>query len=191
MVTTVCSLAAISLAVGASNSTLFRSGEGQQELSSLADSRGIASIEEAAPLRDPAWEKSIADSLSSVELRDLASIAVGHEATLDEKVRYGVLERKYTILRDLKRNEVESVILQGAGTEPTMLRNRADFLGQFGKWMSDKYASAQLDSAQAVITKDRRIEYFTVYDASHKAYAKAKFELDNFQRLLSLTFERL
>jgi hypothetical protein len=109
---------------------------------------------------------------------------------MDETVRYGVLERKYTILRDLKRNEVESIILQGTGSEPTMLRNRSEFLGKFGKWLSDRYSSADLSSSKS-IDNEHKVESFTVYDASHKPFATAKFELDNYQRLLALHFEPL
>lgn len=191
LASTVCSMIAIVLATGASNSSIFKKNEGWVDVASVAgDSRGIASVDPMLPeLRDAAWEKSIADSLASAEVRDLASVAVGHKASLDEQVRFGVLERKYTILRDLQRNEVESIILQGTGSEPSIVMNRAQFLGKFGRWISDKYSSSELKSAE--VQKGNRVEAFTVFDTQHKAFATAKFELDNYQRLLSFRFEPL
>lgn len=182
---TVASLFAITLATGTTNLSIFSGSTGTVDLASEGG-RGLASIPEE---RDAAWEKSVAESLASAEVRDLASISVGHEASLDEKVRYGVLERKYTILRDMQRNEVESIILQGAGTEPTLVSNRAEFLGQFGRWLSEKYGFSELKSSELV--KDVRHEVFTVFDANHKAYAVADFELDNYQRLLKFHFKPL
>src|SRR5207244_340076 len=102
------------------------------------------------------------DSLASTEVRDLASVSVGHEASLDEKVRFGVLERKYTVLRDLTRDEIESVTLQGQNVEPSVLTDRAQFLGKFGHWMSEKYSSSELNSTE--VKKDRLLETFTIYD---------------------------
>lgn len=180
------SLFAIAIATGTTNLSLFDRA-GSTELASV---RGIASVEQTLPeSRDAAWEKSIAESLASTEVRDLASVSVGHEASLDEKVRYGILERKYTILRDLQRNEIESIVLQGAESEPSMVSNRAEFLGKYGRWMSDKYGFSELKSSELV--KDRRMESFTVFDSGHKAYAVAKFELDSFGRLLAFHFEPL
>jgi hypothetical protein len=188
LATTVCSLLAISLAAATSNSAFFAKSDDQKDLSSVVDARSVASVEQVLD-RDASWEKSMAENLASVELRDVASVSVGHEASLDENLRYGVLERKYTILRDLKRNEVESIILQGAGSEPTMLRDRANFLGKYGKWMSERYSSSEFASKAS--EKDKNIESFTIYDSQHKAYATARFELDNMQRLLAFHFEPL
>jgi len=134
-------------------------------------------------------EKSVAESLASVEVRDLASISVGHEATLDEKIRYGILERKYTILHDLQRNEVEAITLQGSDTEPTFVSNRSEFMGKYGRWMSEKYGFSELKSSEVI--QKIRVEFFTVFDSNHKPYATAKFELDSFQRLLAFHFEPL
>lgn len=191
LATTVCSLMAIALATGVSNSSFFKKNEGWVEIASLsADNRGIASVEpNELEFRNAAWEKSVAESLASTDERDLASVAVGHEASEDEKVRFGVLERKYTILRDLKRNEVESITLQGTGSEPSMVLNRSAFLGRYGHWISDKYGFSELKSSET--KQDHRYEEFTLFDSQHKAFATAKFELDNYQRLLSFHLEPL
>jgi hypothetical protein len=186
---TVLSLFAIALAAGASNRSVFKQNEGWVDVASLsADDRGIASVEPSVTdIRDAAWEKSIAESLASAEVRDIASVSVGHEASLDEKVRFGVLERKYTILRDLKRNEVESITLQGSSSKPSFVMDRSQFLGQFGRWISEKYGTSELKSSE--VKQDRRYEAFTIFDRKHTAYATAKFELDNYQRLLSFHLE--
>jgi hypothetical protein len=191
LASTVLSLFAIALAAGASNTSVFKKNEGWVDVASLAgENRGIASVDPSvSDIRDAAWEKSIAESLASAEVRDIASVQVGHEASLDEKVRFGVLERKYTILRDLKRNEVESIILQGSGSKPSFVMDRSQFLGQFGHWISDKYGAAELKSSET--KEDRRFEAFTIFDKKHEAYATAKFELDNYQRLLSFHLEPL
>lgn len=190
---TVGSMLAIAIATGTTNSAFFSSESGMASLASRVpqsvDSHNVDDVLPALPEeRDAAWEKSIAESLASTDVRDMASVAVGHEASLDEKVRYGILERKYTILRDLKRNEVESIILQGTGT-PSLVPNRSEFLGKFGRWMSEKYGFSEMKSSEVV--KDRRLESFTVFDSSHKAYALAKFELDTSGHLLAFHFEPL
>lgn len=191
LATTVCSMMAIALATGVSNTSFFKKHEGWIEVASMsADNRGIASVEPSElDSRNAAWEKSIAESLASTDVRDLASVALGHEASEDEKVRFGVLERKYTILRDLKRNEVESITLQGSGSEPSMVLNRSAFLGQYGHWISEKYGFSELKSAET--KQDHRVEEFTLFDSQHKAYATARFELDHYQRLLSFHLEPL
>ncbi len=186
---TVCSMVAIALATGASNTALFKKADGVAQLSSISESkemdRGIASVEPQLPEdRDSKWEKSVAEGLASVEVRDLASVSVGHEASVDEKVRYGVLERKYTVLRDLKRNEIESIVLQGSGSEPSLVPDRAEFLGKYGKWLSEKYVFSELKSSQPV--KEGRRETFTLFDSSRRPYAIASFDLDSSQRLLAL-----
>lgn len=187
---TVCSLVAIILASGASNTSIFKKSEGWIDVASTvsADNRGIASVEPTLnDARDAAWERSVADSLASAEVRDLASVSVGHQASLDEQVRFGILERKYTILRDLEHDQVESITLQGSNAEPSIVMNRAEFLGKFGHWISDRYGFSELKSKES--QKDRRYENFTVFDREHKAYATARFELDNYQRLLSFHME--
>jgi hypothetical protein len=188
LLVTVMSLLAIALATGATNSSTFRKTN-EVDLASTSGNRILASIDERAEVRDAVWEKSVAESLASKDEREVASISIGHEATQDETLRYGVLERKYTILRDLQRNEIESIILQGSGSEPSSISNRAEFLAKYGKWMSEKYAFSELKSSEPA--KDRRHELFTVFDANRKAYAIAHFELDNYQRLLSFRFEPL
>lgn len=191
LATTVCSLIAIALATGVSNTSFFQKHEGWVELSSLSpDDRSIASVEPSAnETRNAAWEKSVAESLASTDVRDLASVSIGHEASEDEQVRFGVLERKYTILRDLQRNEVESITLQGSGSEPSMVLDRAGFLGQYGHWISDKYGFSKLKSTG--MKQDHRVEEFTLFDTHHKAFATAQFELDNYQRLLSFHLQPL
>jgi hypothetical protein len=174
------SLFAIALATGVTNVAFLKNVKSE-------DDRMIAS---AAPEeRNAAWEKSVAESLASADVREVASLSVGREASIDESLRYGALERKYTILRDLKRNEVESIILQGSGAEPSMVADRSEFLGKYGHWMSPKYSFAELKSSETI--KDRRYESFAIYDTDHKAYAIARFELDNYQRLLAFHWKPL
>ena len=82
LATTICSLIAITLATGTSNISFFTKLEGSAEMASMNSLRGVASIESLSEPRDAAWEKSVAESLASADVRDVASISVGHEASL-------------------------------------------------------------------------------------------------------------
>src|ERR1700722_14829289 len=85
---TAVSMVAIAIATGTGNSTLFRRTAGTVDLPSVSVGRGIASGEPIQEQRNAAWEKSVAESLASAEIRDIASLGVGHEASMDEKVRF-------------------------------------------------------------------------------------------------------
>jgi hypothetical protein len=44
---------------------------------------------------------------------------------------------------------------------------------------------------KSLVDKGRRIEDFTLFDREHKPYAVARFELDNYSRLLSFHLQPL
>lgn len=176
------SLFAIALATGVTNAAFLMNP-------SVVEERGLASAADTFDSRDAAWEKSVAESLASVEVREPASAAIGHKPNLDASVRYGALERKYTILRDLKRDEVESIVLQDKVSEPTLIKDRAEFLATYGKWVSGKYSFAELKSSE--VNQGGRVESFALFDSKRRAYALVRFEMDSFQGLLALRLQPL
>src|SRR5579863_7289143 len=80
LASTVFSMTVVVVAAGISDSAIFQSR--------YPSERNIASSEDL--IRDAAWEKAIAESLASGDRRDMSSVWLGHDASTDEAVRYGV-----------------------------------------------------------------------------------------------------
>lgn len=172
LVLTGASLFAIAVAVGSTNYALAPQVEPDRKIASVSD-------------RNAEWEKALSESLASVEVRGPTSI--GKAPSMDEVVRYGVLERKYTVLRDLQRDEVESITLQSDRAEASLIKDRAQFLGMYGKWMTNNYGSSKLKTSG--LSENGQFELFTIYDSKSAPYGEARFELDTYGHLISFRFK--
>jgi hypothetical protein len=149
--------------------------------------RAIASVDTNSWHRDAQWEKQVTESLASPRARVLASAHIGRAATLEEKLRFGILDDlKYTIYKpDAER--IESITLQGGGSEPTYIPDRALFLEEYGSLLSKAFASAELKSVET--GEDKTIEEYTLFDKDKRPKGEVYFELDRHKRLLSLKVE--
>ncbi len=147
-------------------------------------SRSIASVGSSAAQRDAQWEMALSEKLASAEVRGVASLQVGHAPTLEEKLRLGTLDDvKYTFLKP-ESGKINSIVLQGLGSEPDYIGDRGKFLKEYGSLLSDQFASAQLKAVE--MSSDRSIEEYTLYDKDQRPMGEAHFELDKHKRLLSL-----
>ena len=179
---------AIMLATGAVNRFAFEKKTESLDASSLSSvSRTIASVEHADWQRDASWEKNLAESLASAQERGVASTSIGHAATADEKLRWGTLEEKYTIVYKADVHNIETIVLQDTGTNPAYILDRNKFLHDYGQLLQDGYASAQLKSVE--VSHDKTVESYTLFDKDKRPKSEAHFELDIHKRLLSLKVE--
>lgn len=179
-------LAAMLLSV-AVNHAAFRSSE-SKDLASNSTGRGLASVGPTYK-RNADWERNLAQKLASPHARDVASATVGRSATVEERLRWGTLEEKYTITFRPDVREITSILLQNeSGSTPSYVLNRDKFLNEYGSLLSDGFASAKLKSTQTV--NERIIEAYTLYDKNAQPKGEAHFELDRHKRLLSLKVER-
>jgi hypothetical protein len=177
---------AIAMMTGAFNRFTF-----DQKMNSLDASsesgRSIASVGRAEWKRDAAWEKTLAESLASAQERSVASTGLGHAATAEEKLRWGTLEEKYTIVYKTDVHNIEMITLQDTTTNPAYILDRNKFLHDYGQLLQDGYASAQLKSVE--VEHGKTVESYTLYDKDKRPKAEAHFELDIHKRLLSLKVE--
>ncbi|MBX3022057.1 MAG: hypothetical protein KF799_10305 [Bdellovibrionales bacterium] len=183
---------AIILATGAVNRYAFQNSEATSSATMASNAtvgRGLASVNlHSSQQRDSAWEKELAESLASPVKRAVAAIQVGRPATIEEKLRWGTLEEKYTITFRQGAHEIDSILLQNAGSSaPSYILNRNKFLNDYGGLMAHGYTGAKLKSIQTV--NDKTIEAYALYGQDEKPKAEARFELDQHKRLLSLKVE--
>lgn len=180
---TVGSALAIMLMTGAVNRYAFN--EHVHSLDSSSNSvRSIASVGRMNWKRDAAWEKNLAESLASAKVRGPASTSLGHPATVEERLRFGALEEKYTIVYKPDAHNIATITLQDSNTNPAYVLDRKKFLQDYGPLLQDGYASATLKSLQ--VDHDRTVESYTLFDKDQRPKAEAQFELDVHKRLLSL-----
>ncbi len=178
---------AIILATGASNRYAFQAHGQSGSTSASSASRAIASVERVNWSRDAHWEKQLAESLASSQVREIASIGIGHDATLDEKLRWGTLEQKYTIVYRPEASLIQTIELQDVTTSPSYVLDRGEFLSQYGRLLATNFKSAKLKSVE--MSHDKTIELYTIYDKDQRPKGEAHFELDKHKRLLSLKVE--
>ncbi len=182
---------AISLLTVAVNKHTFDSAPvGSTDMASVAgDSMGrkIASVERMNFTRNPQWEKQLADSMSSVQVRDVASAGVGRTVTVEEKLRWGTLEEKYTITYSAAEHEINSILLQDPVAKPSYILDRPKFLTEYGHLFKGSFDTARLKSVEK--SEDKTVESYTLFDKENKARGEARFELDRHKRLISLKVE--
>ncbi|MGZ3721980.1 MAG: hypothetical protein ACXVA9_03555 [Bdellovibrionales bacterium] len=179
---------AIILATGAVNRFTFDQKIQALDASSVSTTgRAIASVERTEIKRDSAWEKDLAESLASAQVRAVASTGLGHAATVEEKLRWGTLEEKYTIVYKSDVHNIETIVLQDATTNPAYILDRNKFLRDYGQLLQDGYASSTLKSVE--VNHDKTVESYTLYDKDKRPKGEAHFELDIHKRLLSLKVE--
>lgn len=179
---TVGSVLAIMLMTGAVNRYAFNSHV--HSLDSSSNIRSIASVGRMEWKRDAAWERNLAESLASAQVREPASTSLGHAATVEERLRFGALEEKYTIVYKPDVHNIETITLQDTNTNPAYVLDRKKFLHDYGTLLQGDYASATLKSVQ--VDHDRTVESYTLFDKDQRPKAEAQFELDVHKRLLSL-----
>lgn len=179
---------AIILATGAVNRYAFEQKSESLDASSFSNvSRTIASVERTTWQRDASWEKDMAESLASAQVRTIASVGIGHAASAEEKLRWGTLEEKYTIVYKGDAHNIETIVLQDATTNPAYILDRNKFLSDYGQLLQDGYGSAQLKSVE--VSNDKTVEAYTLFDKDKRPKGEAHFELDIHKRLLSLKVE--
>lgn len=182
---------AIAMGTGAVNRYAFNSSVNSSDMSSVASSangRTIASVNHRSWNRDASWEKQLAERLAKPQNREIASLArLGHAASKEEKLRWGTLEEKYTILYRDEVHTINSISLQDPTATPSYVLDRAKFLQDFGYLMEDNFHSAKLTTVE---NKDgKTLEAYILMDKDQRPMGSARFELDQYKRLLSLKVE--
>ena len=186
---------AIALATAAVNKFAFDQNALTTDLASSTQTeengvrRGLASVERPTWTRNADWEKEIAESLAAPHTRGIASSHVGRAATLDERLRWGILEEKYTITYGRESQEIESIILQDPTVNPSYIIDRQKFWNEYGLLFNREFRSAELKAIEA--SNDKTIESYTVYGADQKPVSEVRFELDQYKRLLSLKVQSI
>jgi hypothetical protein len=176
---------AIILATGAVNRFAFNNSE-NLDLSSNGAGRGLASANHSW-VRDAKWEREIAEKLASPNLREIASTRIGRSATMEEKLRWGTLEEKYTINYKAENQRIQTIFLQDETSDPSYILDRVKFLKEYGSLFEDDFKGAKLKSVES--TGEKTVESYTIFDKSDRAKGEARFELDKHKRLISLKVE--
>ena len=183
------SVLAIMLVTVAVNKYTFQSVN-QSEMASNGGAgvagRQIASVDHAF-VRDAQWEKQLANRLASTQARAVASSTVGRNATIEEKLRWGILEEKYTITYSAGENQINTILLQDPVAKPSYILDRPKFLNEYGSLFESNYNTAKLKSVQK--SEDKTVESYTLFDKENKPKGEARFELDRHKRLISLKVE--
>ena len=186
------SVLAIMLFSLAMNKYIYSQAPGSADMASAQDAAGgrqIASIGASDFPRDAAWEKKLAERLASKNVRAIASTQLGRPATDVERLRWGVLEEKYTINYKITDQTILSVLLQDPAANPSYILDRKQFLSEYGHLLDRAYVSAKLKSVET--SDDKKIESYTIFDKDDRPTAEARFELDRHKRLLSLKVQPL
>lgn len=187
---------AIALLTAAVNNFAFNASDVQvtelasvsaENINSPAVQRKLASIERVATVRDAKWEKQLAERLASDKNRVPASTHIGRPATMEEKLRWGTLEEKYTITYLPELSQINSIILQDQSVAPSYVLDRIKFLKDYGPLFQSGYETAKLKSVES--SEDKTVESYTLFDNNNRARGEARFELDRHKRLLSLKVE--
>jgi hypothetical protein len=185
---------AVAMISAAVNQKVFNSSE-SADLASLSAQqlrpgvRSIASVGTRSWNRDADWEKRLAENLAQMPARDLASAQIGHAATVEEKLRWGILEEKYTIVYRPEMHTIDSILLQDPSEAPAYILDRMKFLKDFGPLLDNGVESARLDSV--ISDAGKTVEAYTLFDKDQRPTASAHFELDRYHRLLSLKVEQI
>lgn len=176
---------AIILATGAVNRYAFDNSVNSTSGSSMG--RGLASAEKLTWTRDAQWEREIAEKLASPQVREVASTRIGRSATMEEKLRWGTLEEKYTINYKTENHGIQAISLQDESTDPSYILDRAKFLKEYGLLFDAEFKAAKLKSVES--TDEKTVESYTIFDRQDRAKGEARFELDRHKRLISLKVE--
>lgn len=182
MAATVTAIALLTIAV---NKQTFSGSSSIDLASSAAGGRTIASVQGIS--RNSQWEMKLAESLASAQVRDVASTGVGRSATIEEKLRWGILEEKYTITYSPEDHQINSILLQDPVSNPAYILDRSKFLSEYGRLFESKFETAKLKSVEK--SDDKTVESYTLFDKENKARGEARFELDRHKRLISLKVE--
>ena len=187
MAATVLAIALLTVAVN--KNTFEKSSSGHIDMASNASSGGrqIASVQSIT--RDAKWERNLADRLASASIRDVASAGVGRAATIEEKLRWGILEEKYTITYSPDERRINTILLQDPISSPSYILDRSKFLAEYGRLFENNFNVAKLKSVEK--SDDKTVEIHTLFDKENKAKGEARFELDRHKRLISLKVEPL
>lgn len=178
---------AVMLGTGAVNRFAFdNSNEQSLDIASHAGgARAIASLERFSWERDAKWEKELAERLASSQVRSVASTNIGRPATQEEKLRWGILEEKYTINYGADQHKINSILFQNSDeSKPAYILDRIQFLNDYGSLFHSTYNSAKLKSVEQ--SDQNTIESYTLFDNSNQPKGEVRFELDRHKRLLSL-----
>lgn len=185
--TLAASVLSIALFTVAVNGFTFSNKAGQSDMASAGSGRGIASVNKLGADRDARWERQLAERLASPQARDLASASIGRAATMEEKLRWGILEEKYTITYKPEEKGIRQILLQDPTTNPAYILDRNGFLAEYGPLFEKNFESAKLTSKEMV--DDKTVETYTLYGHEGQPKGEARFELDRHKRLLSLKVE--
>ncbi len=130
-------IVAIMMASGAVNRYAFRTNlEQSYTLVGSNSARSIASVHPVKDERDASWEMNLAESLASPQIRSIASSRIGHTASLEDRLRWGTLQLKYTIVKP-EGTTIRSISLPDERTEPAYILNRREFLDEFGVLLAE------------------------------------------------------
>ncbi len=130
--------------------------------------RAIASVQSVS--RNAAWEKELSEKLASAQIREVASAGIGRPATLEEKLRWGVLEEKYTIKFSEQEHKIDSILLQDPVSKPAYILDRSGFLSEYGYLFETTFAAAKLKSVEKL--DDKIVEAYTLFDKDNRRAAK-------------------
>lgn len=178
-------LVAVMAASGAVNKYVFSVASESLSVASSSQApvgRGIASVKTME--RDARWEKELAEQLASSRNRSIASVNIGRPATQEEKLRWGLLEEKYTITYKTEERAIASILLQGENSEPSYVLDRTKFFSEYGSLFDSSFESAKLKSVES--TEQNTIESYVLYDKDNQPKGEVRIELDRHKRLLSL-----
>lgn len=186
------SVLAIMLFTGAVNKYVYSSSQNSSDLASnsgrtIASTASLSDLERFSFKRDASWEKQLAEKLAAPQARMLASTNIGRNATVEERLRWGTLEEKYTITYKPEDHKINSILLQDPASNPAYILDRVKFLTEYGSLFDSSYGSSKLKSVET--SEDKTVESYTLFDKANKARGEARFELDRHKRLISLKVE--
>lgn len=143
--------------------------------------RAVASFENRDSAEGIKWEHELAEKFA--EEKESAKSLMAVKPTLKDELVFGFLEGKYkTHLANAKIEGFDFTENQ-AGDQPLVIRERAEFLKIFKSVFSVSYSKVQLQS------RDGNQETYTLLSATNQDLGKARFQLDDEGRVLSLKIQ--
>lgn len=175
------SLASILVIMTLLNTSVFSTSSQLAEVGTKND-RSIASVSQQN--RHTKWEHKLAKSLNKEVTRGIASI--GREPSSKEKFRIGELEGKYSV--NFAGERIKSLqFIKGSddADQPKYITDRQEFLSRNRHLLPIDYSRISLEKTVAV--SNGQNEVYRLVSTDRRSHVDVKFELDQYDRLISMT----
>lgn len=173
------SLLSVILASVATNRMTFKDVE-SLEMSSTGG-RGLASVGRSMH-RNTTWEKSLAESLASADVRGPASFNIGREVTMEDSLRHGKFEN-YSMSFTGAGHELRSIEWQG--DKNVVYMTPEEFFRDYGQLVNKRFKEARVTGEPQVNEKGQIVESYMIIDVDNRPVQEVKVGTDRHGRFFS------